>query len=57
MEKDDKASSEKTAEQGQGSGAGPESWKELLESTHGIWRGVDGLQYQRDIRGEWEERP
>jgi len=26
---------------------------DVLERTSGIWRGVDGLEYQRGIREEW----
>jgi Arc/MetJ-type ribon-helix-helix transcriptional regulator len=27
--------------------------KDLLASTHGLWRKGDGLRYQRRIRREW----
>ena len=27
---------------------------DLLEKTHGIWPGVDGLEYQMKIREEWD---
>ncbi|HEY7334873.1 MAG TPA: hypothetical protein VH639_08315 [Bryobacteraceae bacterium] len=30
--------------------------EELLEATKGIWRKGDGLEYQREIREEWDER-
>ena len=26
---------------------------ELLRRTRGLWRGADGLEYQRGIRDEW----
>ena len=26
----------------------------LLNKTSGLWKGVDGLEFQREIRGEWE---
>lgn len=26
----------------------------LLEQSRGIWKGADGLSYQRALRGEWE---
>jgi hypothetical protein len=29
---------------------------ELLEETSGIWKGKDGLTYQIEVRGEWDER-
>lgn len=29
-------------------------FKALLDQTAGIWKQGDGLQYQQDIRGEWE---
>lgn len=29
------------------------SFKEALERTAGIWRGEDGLDYQRRLRAEW----
>lgn len=29
-------------------------FKALLDQTAGIWKHGDGLQYQQDIRGEWE---
>jgi hypothetical protein len=33
-----------------------ESLDDLLEATKGIWRKGDGLEYQRKIREEWDER-
>ena len=34
------------------------SFEEILERTHGIWKGgEDGLAYQRRIRKEWDHRP
>jgi hypothetical protein len=32
------------------------SFDELLRATSGVWRGGDGLRYQRKIRREWDER-
>ena len=29
------------------------SFKQALERTAGIWRGEDGLDYQRRLRAEW----
>ena len=26
----------------------------LLGLTSGLWKGVDGLEYQQEIRGEWD---
>ena len=26
----------------------------LLDQTAGLWKSVDGLQYQQEIRGEWD---
>jgi hypothetical protein len=38
--------------------AEPPTFEELLERTHGIWKGgEDGLAYQRRIRKEWDHRP
>ena len=34
-------------------GSESESLSGLLERTRGIWKGGDGLQYQRKIRDEW----
>lgn len=31
------------------------SFERLLAATAGIWPGADGLDYQREIRAEWEE--
>lgn len=33
-----------------------ESWKELVKRTAGIWKhkNVDGLEYERKLREEWE---
>jgi hypothetical protein len=30
------------------------SFQGLLNQTAGIWKHGDGLQYQQDIRGEWD---
>jgi hypothetical protein len=30
------------------------SLERMLKATSGIWRGGDGLKYQRRIRAEWE---
>ena len=30
--------------------------RQLLQATSGIWKGEDGLAYQRRIRREWDER-
>ena len=30
--------------------------RQLLYATSGIWKGEDGLNYQRRIRQEWDER-
>jgi hypothetical protein len=35
---------------------GPSLERQLRE-TAGLWRGEDGLEYQRRVRAEWEERP
>lgn len=32
---------------------GRPSFKQALERTSGIWRGEDGLDYQRRLRAEW----
>lgn len=32
---------------------GRPSFKDALERTAGIWRGEDGLDYQRRLRAEW----
>jgi hypothetical protein len=32
------------------------SFEDLLKATSGVWRGGDGLRYQRKIRREWDER-
>ena len=29
------------------------SMQEILRKTSGIWRGGDGLEYQRRLRDEW----
>jgi hypothetical protein len=34
-----------------------ETFDQLLDATRGIWRGGDGLRYQRKARREWDERP
>jgi plasmid stability protein len=31
-------------------------FNELLAATSGVWRGGDGLRYQRKVRREWDER-
>ena len=31
-----------------------ESLDKLLKATRGVWRGVDGLRYQRKLRREWK---
>ncbi|HXO21890.1 MAG TPA: ribbon-helix-helix protein, CopG family [Thermoanaerobaculia bacterium] len=36
--------------------AGAPSLDRLLEQTSGIWKQEDGLEYQRRLREEWEER-
>lgn len=28
-----------------------------LRETSGLWRGEDGLEYQRRVRAEWDELP
>jgi hypothetical protein len=33
-----------------------DDFEELLEKTSGLWRGGDGLEYQRKLREEWEDR-
>ena len=35
--------------------SGQESYRKLVDETRGIWKGDDGLQYQREIRSEWGE--
>ncbi len=30
--------------------------RQLLQATSGLWKGEDGLAYQRRIRSEWDER-
>jgi hypothetical protein len=37
--------------------ADQKSFRDLLQATSGIWRGGDGLRYQRKIRREWDKRP
>ena len=34
---------------------GEPSLEQLLRQTSGLWRGGDGLAYQQEVRGEWEE--
>ncbi len=31
-------------------------FSELLQKTRGVWRGVDALKFQEQIRSEWENR-
>jgi hypothetical protein len=33
--------------------SGQKPMKDLLASTKGLWRGGDGLRYQRRVRKEW----
>jgi hypothetical protein len=28
--------------------------EQLLQRTSGLWQGVDGLEYQRSLREEWD---
>lgn len=34
----------------------PESWKDLVRRTAGLWKhkNIDGLEYERKLREEWE---
>ncbi|MGH9360851.1 MAG: CopG family transcriptional regulator [Thermoanaerobaculia bacterium] len=36
--------------------AGEPSLERQLGETAGLWPGEDGLEYQRRVRAEWEER-
>lgn len=31
----------------------PDTYRSLLESTSGLWRQGDGLEYQQRLRDEW----
>ncbi|HEX5759070.1 MAG TPA: ribbon-helix-helix protein, CopG family [Thermoanaerobaculia bacterium] len=36
--------------------AGAPSFERQLQATAGLWRGEDGLEHQRRLRAEWDER-
>jgi hypothetical protein len=31
-----------------------QTYQQLAKRTSGIWQGIEGLEYQRKIRAEWE---
>jgi len=36
---------------------GQDTYRQIVTSTAGIWNRGDGLDYQRQIRSEWDEKP
>ncbi|RJR32477.1 MAG: CopG family transcriptional regulator [Desulfobacteraceae bacterium] len=32
----------------------PSAYQDALESSRGIWKKGDGLQYQKNLRAEWQ---
>ncbi len=44
-------------ESSQGPGQGRKPFAELAKAVKGVWTRGDGLEYQKKIRGEWDDRP